>query len=160
MYMRLQYMYVTIIYMYILWDWNNLQLYTYFTKKQYQWRAWGYHKHYWIFTPPYKKNPCMMQCCLNHIHKYTLGDYKDAYTWTSSEFLSKSYVIIFLKNCYLYMYYYTKMYILCNNSPKIIYPLFKDQLFGERNSPGINSWRFITGLCVWHVWYAYVSLQI
>ena len=107
-----------------------------------------------------KTNPCMMQCCLNYIHKYTLGDYKDAYTWTSSEFLSKSYVIIFLKNCYLYMYYYTKMYILCNNSPKIIYPLFKDQLFGERNSPGVNSWRFITGLCVWHVWYAYVSLQI
>ena len=30
-------------------------------------------------------------------------------------------------------------YKLCNNSPKIIYPLFKDQLFGERNSPGINS---------------------
>ena len=102
-----------------------------------------------------KKNPCMimMQCCLNHIHKYTLGDYKDTYTWTSSAFLSKSYVIIFLKTCYLYMHY-------CINSPKIIYPLFKDQLFGERNSPGINSWRFITGVCVWHAWYSYVSLQI
>ena len=46
---------------------------------------------------------------------------------------------------------YVLLYIHCNNNTKIIYPLFKDQLFGGRNSPVINSCPFITGLCVWHV---------